>query len=247
MRNLLIRPTAICVAFVLLSGCAATISGQAVKGNEQPIPTTAYRDSLDSATQVQLKRNDEVRNIDPCSLINLNAAQTLGPIKYMGTDTEANSCSIEYDVPELPGQERVTLKKLIPGRVSHLKFGGRLIDRKGRGDFVMSTGGSCSVFRTSGYIDPVTGTPETVKYFVSMSGTDLDVEDPRDGCDDLQHVADASAGQRQHPAMRADSKYLPHSKLMTVDPPYRSRELSSNESSPGHCTTMVDPCDTRVA
>ncbi|WP_131815771.1 hypothetical protein [Mycobacteroides franklinii] len=203
---------------LLLSGCVETISGQAVKGNERPVPVASYRDSLDSAIQTQLKRNDEVRKIDPCSTINLDAAATLGPIKYIGTDTQARSCSIEYDVPELPGQERETLKKLVPGKVSHIKFGGRLIDRKGRGDFVMSNGGSCSVSRTSGYIDPVSGTPETVQYFVSMSGTDLDVEDPRDGCDDMQRVADASAGQRQHPTLRAESKYLPHSKLMTVDP-----------------------------
>lgn len=165
-----------------------------------------------------MKRNDEVRKIDPCSMINLDAAATLGPIKYVGTDRLARSCSIEYDVPELPGQQRHSLKKLVPGRVSHIRFGGRLIDRYGRGDAVMPTGGSCSVFRTSGYIDPVSGTPETVEYFISMSGTDLDIEDPRDGCDDMQRVADASADQRKHPTARDDSKYLPQSRLMTVDP-----------------------------
>ncbi|TDZ82137.1 hypothetical protein DE4585_02669 [Mycobacteroides salmoniphilum] len=218
MRTGLCRFAAAAATLVLLSGCVETTSGQAVRGAEWSAPAPSYRESLDSNIQAQLKRNDEVRKIDPCSVINLDAAATLGPIKYMGTDRDARSCSIQYDVPELPGQEKEILKKLVPGFVSHIKFGDRLIDRFGRDDAVVSTGGSCSVFRTSGYIDPVSGTPETVKYYVSMSGTDLGVDDPRDGCDDMQRVADASGSQRQHPTLRAESRYVPHSRLMTVDP-----------------------------
>lgn len=221
MRNRPFSLAVFCAVLVLLSACAATTAGHAVKGDgtdKSSASAPSYRGSLDVTIQAQMKRNDAVRKFDPCSMINLDAASTLGPIKYIGADKAAESCSIQYDVPELPGQERETLKKLVPGRVSHITFGGRLIDINGRADTTISNGGSCSVFRTSGYNDPTSGTPETVTYFVSMSGSDLDVEDSRDGCDDMQRVADASADQRKHPTLRAESKYLPHSRLMTVDP-----------------------------
>ncbi|MUM20536.1 hypothetical protein FZI91_02295 [Mycobacterium sp. CBMA271] len=219
---------AITATVLLLAGCTQATEGEALKGGDPAMATRSnsasapsfpsYREPLDSAVQAQLKRNDEVRKVDPCSLINIDAAATLGPIKYIGTDKQASDCRIEYDVPLLPGQEGEMLPKHVPGLVSSISFGSRLIDSFGRGDSVMSLGGSCNVYRISGYVEAATGKPETVSYHVSMSGSDLGVDDPRDGCDDMVHVADASSAQRHNPTARADSRYLPHSKLMTVDP-----------------------------
>ncbi|TDZ82121.1 hypothetical protein DE4585_02650 [Mycobacteroides salmoniphilum] len=178
----------------------------------------SYRNAQDAKTQAVLARTDAVRAIDPCSLIDLNAAARIGPILYVGTDSDPAECAIKYVIPEIPDPKPVFPSDKIdqPGLVDHIEVGTRAIDFTG-GDQLDRPlrGDGCSSFVDTGlvYAD---GTYELLMYSLAISGGFAAPHISR--CEDLHQVVESSRGLIKNPGLRSASNRLAPSKLLSLDP-----------------------------
>lgn len=204
-------------AALLVSGCTAVTPGTAVTAPAPPRPPS-YRNAQDAQTRAVLARTDAVRAIDPCTLIDLDAAAHLGTISYVGTDSDPAVCRIKYAIPQIPDPKPVFASDKIdqPGLVDHLEVGTRAIDFSG-GDQLdrPARGEGCNSFVDTGlvYAD---GTNELLMYSLGISGSFG--APPISRCEDLHQVVEASRGLIKNPGGRSASSRLARSKLLTLDP-----------------------------
>ncbi|OHU31676.1 hypothetical protein BKG76_00200 [Mycobacteroides franklinii] len=201
---------------LLLGGCIQTVVGTPAVAPEPPRPPS-YREKLTAQMKAHLSHLDELRGIDPCSLIDRDAAAALAPISYVGTDRDPLECEIDFVVPTTPPKEGFGDRDEVPGHVSQLHAGSRAIDSSpgDQLDHPIHGGGGCLSFLDTGYTQP-DGWHELLEYNMTISSDFGGHERP--GCEDLDPVVDASRGKSRNPGTRSSSTTLPHATLMTMDP-----------------------------
>ncbi|MUM15438.1 DUF3558 domain-containing protein [Mycobacterium sp. CBMA271] len=188
---------------LLLTGCTQSTDGEALSAGTSAASTgprpPSYREKLDWNDRADRDRAAQIRAVDPCSMINVDAAGALGKVRYVGANRAPQICSIDFDVP----MHDVGVMEPVPGFVSRVAVGDR---KTGRANVQNPSGGECSIGLPAGYGD------ELVVYTIWITGG------TRNGCGELQPVVDASRDLVRRPALRTDSKRLPPSKLVRLDP-----------------------------
>lgn len=205
------------MAAVLASGCTTMTAGTAVTAPAPPRPPS-YRNAQDATVRAVLARTDAVRAIDPCTLIDLDAAARLGTITYIGTDSDPNECAIKYSIPQIPDPQPVFSWDKVdqPGLVKHIEVGTRAIDFSSGDQLDQARPGEgCSSFVDTGLVH-ADGTYELLMYSLGISGG---FGAPRiSRCEDLHQVVQASRGLIKNPGLRSSSTKVARSKLLTLDP-----------------------------
>lgn len=204
------------IAALLLTGCRTTVDGAAVQAPKPPRPAS-YRQHQDAKTQEILKHADQLRVIDPCSLFDLEAANRVGPIAYVGAASDLSECEIRYTVPQIEEKSGyITTTSDVPNMVKSINVGERAIDFT-PGDQLSrpQRQRGCTSFVNTGYTHTA-GVYEFLMFSLDISG-DFGA-DGRSGCEELAQVVEASRPLINKPAPRATSTKLPISKLATLDP-----------------------------
>ncbi|SKV07865.1 Uncharacterised protein [Mycobacteroides abscessus subsp. bolletii] len=195
---------AVCVAILslMLTACTESTEGNAVREGASGAHPSSYRERLDKETLAKLDRAAQLRTIDPCSLVNVDAAAALGQMNYVGARFEPGTCHITYQVP----QHDVGVMENLPGFVYDVIVGHRSQDYNNQGERTEPQSGKCVIQTPSGYDN------ELIAYEIQITG------ETRDGCAELRTVVDASRDLIRNPKLRADSTRLPQSKIARLDP-----------------------------
>ncbi|OHU31679.1 hypothetical protein BKG76_00225 [Mycobacteroides franklinii] len=152
-----------------------------------------------------------LRKIDPCTLVDLNAAARVGRIKYVGTDNNLRDCLIEFDVPKKSGSGEDN----VPGLPQSMTVGTRAQD-DGSGARLTPDDGMCHGWVATGQQRRFGA--ELLGYSLVMSGGFGSAGSPRSGCEELGPVVDASRSLISRPGERSVSRKLPQTKLARLDP-----------------------------
>ncbi|TDZ82136.1 hypothetical protein DE4585_02668 [Mycobacteroides salmoniphilum] len=198
---------------MLLTGCGELVPGEAVRSEPSQ---SSYRDMLSAELRKQLDHAREVQMVDPCSLIDFDAAARLGTIKSVGTGSKPVECEIEYEVPKQPAADPEDGMTIVPGLPYLVQVGHRDLVTGGAGEKPENAGSMCSMRLFTGYEDG-TGR-EAISYSLIVSGSSIGPKDPPPRCQDLEPLVNASRPFAAHPKARSESRRVPNSKLFDVDP-----------------------------
>ncbi|SIE16790.1 hypothetical protein [Mycobacteroides abscessus] len=211
-----IRLFAVLAISTLLSGCVQSIPGDAERmggGSRQ----SSYRDKLSPELRKQIDRARELQKVDPCSLIDFDAAARLGTIKSVGTGEKPITCEIEYEVPKQPAADPDDGLTNVPGLPQYVQVGRRELVTAGVSEKPENAGSQCSMRLFTGYEDAQR--KETISYSLDLSGNAAGTAaDPSARCQDLESLVNASRPFAAHPGQRSDSRRVPRSKLADIDP-----------------------------
>ncbi|TDZ82134.1 hypothetical protein DE4585_02666 [Mycobacteroides salmoniphilum] len=198
---------------LLVSSCSPeSTQGEAVKAgdtSQSSGPLPSYRERVSPETRRELDYSANLRKIDPCSLVDLNAAARLGKVKYVGTDSALSDCLIEFDVPKTGADSDA-----VPGLPQSISVGTRAQD-DGNGPRLMTDEGMCHGWVATGQQRRFGA--ELLGYVLVMSGFQS-VRSMRPGCEELSLVIDASRPLISHPGERSASQKLAQAKLPRLDP-----------------------------
>lgn len=175
----------------------------------------SYRDKLSPELRKQVDHAREIQKIDPCSLIDLEAAGRLATIASVGTDTRPINCEVEYEVPKQPSGDAFDSYSEVPGLPHQLNGGQRYPDRDS-GETPHNIGSMCFMGLFTGYEDAEG--KETISYSLTVSSGPSGTKDQPPRCQDLESVVNASRSLTAHPTTRSESRRIAQSKLMTIDP-----------------------------
>ncbi|WP_131815770.1 hypothetical protein [Mycobacteroides franklinii] len=139
----------------------------------------------------------------------------MATITSVGTAAKPINCEIEYQVPQQPATYPDEGLSDVPGLPRLLQSGQRYSVTGGT-EAVDHVGSMCFKRLFTGYEDAEG--KEMISYSLSVSGNAIGAQDPTPRCQDLEPLVNASRPFAAHPTLRADSRRLPQSKLMNVDP-----------------------------
>ncbi|OHU31683.1 hypothetical protein BKG76_00245 [Mycobacteroides franklinii] len=195
---------AACAAILLLmlTGCTQSTGGVAMREGASNSHPSSYRERVDKDTLTKRDWGAQLRAVDPCSLVNLDAAATLGQMNYVGARFEPDTCRITYEVPK----HDVGVMEELPGFVWDVVVGARDVDYDNQGERTQPGQGECQILVPSGYLQ------DLITYRIQITGQ------TRDGCSELRSVVDASRDLIRSPKQRADSTHMPQSKIARLDP-----------------------------
>ncbi|TDZ82138.1 hypothetical protein DE4585_02670 [Mycobacteroides salmoniphilum] len=135
------------ILVLLLAGCTRSTDGVAMREGTSDSHPSSYRERLDKDNLTKSDRAAQLRAIDPCSLVNVDAAATLGQMDYVGARFEPETCHITYDVPK----HDVGVMEDLPGFVFDVVVGNRTEDYDNRGERTEPQSGKCIIKTPSGY------------------------------------------------------------------------------------------------
>lgn len=204
---------AVCVVLLVGSCSQNTTDGAALKADDTSqgaaSGSSSYRERVSPQQRKELEYAANLRKLDPCSLVDLNAAARLGKINYVGTDNAPSDCLIEFDVPKTG-----SASDRVPGLPQWLLVGSRAAD-DGQGPGLRPDEGMCHGWVATG--QQLTSGPEMLSYSLVMSGFQS-ANAVRPGCEDLGPVIDASRPLISNPSQRSASQKLAQTKLPRLDP-----------------------------